>query len=96
MSKVYKSIVAAIQNGRLKEPFTSSDFGQACPQWEEGTHSAFLWKHRLGNHGGYHEYFKKVSPGKFKLITMKETTINEHLQEKLKDPYFKELHELEE
>ena len=27
---------------------------------------------------------------------MKETTVHEHLQEKLKDPYFKELHELEE
>ena len=27
---------------------------------------------------------------------MKEMRVNEHLQEKLKDPYFKELHELEE
>lgn len=26
---------------------------------------------------------------------MKELTVNEHLQEKLKDPYFKELYELE-
>ena len=26
---------------------------------------------------------------------MKEITVNEHLQEKLKNPYFKELHELE-
>jgi len=26
---------------------------------------------------------------------MKERTVSEHLQEKLKDPYFKELHELE-
>lgn len=26
---------------------------------------------------------------------MKENSVNEHLQEKLKDPYFKELHELE-
>ena len=26
---------------------------------------------------------------------MKEMTVNEHLQEKLADPYFKELHELE-
>jgi DNA-binding XRE family transcriptional regulator len=26
---------------------------------------------------------------------MKEITVREHLQEKLKDPYFKELHELE-
>ncbi len=26
---------------------------------------------------------------------MKEITVNEHLQEKLKDPYFKELYELE-
>lgn len=26
---------------------------------------------------------------------MRETTVNEHLQEKLKDPYFKELYELE-
>ena len=27
---------------------------------------------------------------------MREMTVNEHLQEKLKNPYFKELHELEE
>ena len=27
---------------------------------------------------------------------MKEATVHEHLQEKLKNPYFKELHELEE
>ena len=29
------------------------------------------------------------------VIDMKEITVNEHLQEKLKNPYFKELYELE-
>lgn len=68
MSKVYKLIVSTIRLGRLKEPFTSSDFRKACPGLGEGTYNAFLWKHRLRNPGGYVEYFKKVSPGKFRII----------------------------
>jgi hypothetical protein len=68
MSEVYKSITEAIRRRKLKEPFTSYDFKEACPGWADGTYNAFLWKHRLGNPGGYAEYFQKISPGKFKLI----------------------------
>ena len=68
MSIVYQMISNAIRNGRLEEPFTSYDFRQACPGLGKGTYNAFLWKHRLGNPGRYNEYFKKVSPGKFRLL----------------------------
>jgi len=68
MSKVYRSIVEAIQQKRLKEPFTSHDFKEACPGWAEGTYNVFLWKHRQDNPGGYTEYFELGLPGRFKLI----------------------------
>lgn len=67
-SKVYKLIRDAIQNGKLREPFTSHDLRNACPGLGEGTYNAFLWKHRLGNPGNNSELFRKVSPGKFRLI----------------------------
>ena len=67
MSKVYESIVSVIQAGRLKEPFTSQEFEEACPGWAKGTYRAFLWKHRVKNPGGYIEYFKRISPGKFRV-----------------------------
>jgi hypothetical protein len=68
MSNVYASIVDAIQQKRLKEPFRVCDFKKACPGWAEGTYNAFLWKHRRDNHGGYAEYFEWYSPGNFSLI----------------------------
>ena len=67
-SKVYKSIKDAVQNGKLKEPFTKHDFRNACPGLGEGTYNAFLWKHRSKNPGNNSELFKKVSSGKFRLI----------------------------
>ena len=68
MSEIYKSIAEAVRHGKLKEPFTSHDFKKACPGWTDGTYNAFLWKHRLGNPGGYVEFFKKISPGEFILL----------------------------
>lgn len=67
-SKVYELIRGTIQNGKLREPFTSHDFRNACPGLGEGTYNAFLWKHRLGNPGNNSELFRRVSPGKFRLI----------------------------
>ena len=64
---MYKSIVEAVKSGRLDEPFTRDDFRRACPGFGEGTYTAFLSKHRVGNQGGNSELFVKVSLGLFKL-----------------------------
>lgn len=66
--KVYKAIVQAVKNGRLKEPFSQEDFRRACPGFGEGTYHAFLHKHRKDNPGGASELFELTSPGKFRLI----------------------------
>ena len=62
---VYEAIVKAAKEGRLREPFTSSEFRRECPGFGAGTYNAFSWKHRKGNPGGASELFEKVSPGKF-------------------------------
>ena len=67
-NSVYKAIVKAVTDGRLKEPFSSYDFRQSCPQFKEGTYNAFLWKHRRGNPGGYSELLDLVGRNSFKLI----------------------------
>ena len=54
---VYASIVQAVRQGRLKEPFTKRDFRNACPGWGEGTYNAFLDKHAVGNPGGNSESY---------------------------------------
>lgn len=66
--EVYASLVNAIKNGAILEPFTKKDFKNACPGFGSGTYNAFLWKHQVGNKGGQSELFIKVSPGKFKLV----------------------------
>jgi hypothetical protein len=53
--------------GRLREPFSSTDFLNACPDGE-GTYIAFLHKHALGNKGKNTELFVRVSPGKFECV----------------------------
>jgi len=66
--EVYRAIVKAVKEGRLKEPFTKEDFRRACPRFGEGTYNAFLWKHRVGNPGGNTELLELVEPGKFRLV----------------------------
>lgn len=68
MGKVYKLIVKAVKDGKLKEPFTSHDFRKACPDLGRGTYNAFLWKHRLKNPGDNTELFERICAGSFKLI----------------------------
>ncbi len=63
--KVYRAIVNAVKEGRLKKPFSQADFRLACPDLGEGTYQAFLCKHRLGNPGGNSELFELVKPGLF-------------------------------
>lgn len=66
--KVYSAIVEAVKARRLKEPFGSREFKMACPGFGEGTYHAFLYKHSKDNPGEASELFKKVAPGKFRLI----------------------------
>lgn len=66
--KVYGSIIEAIKQGRLKEPFANYDFRIACPGLGDGTYEAFLHKHRVDNPGGNSELFEKVGPNRFKLV----------------------------
>jgi hypothetical protein len=66
--KVYKSIVVAIRASRLREPFSSKDFRNACPGFGAGTYNAFLHKHRVGNPSENSELFELVSPGFFKCV----------------------------
>jgi hypothetical protein len=66
--KVYKTIVEAVERGRLKEPFTEDDLRKACPGFGDGTYYAYLYKHRANNPGGHEEFFRRVSPRTFKLV----------------------------
>ena len=65
---VYRAIVAAVRNGRLREPFSNSDFRSACPRFGEGTYNAFLHKHAVANPGGASELFERVSKGNFRCV----------------------------
>jgi len=71
--KVYRSLVEAVSDGRLKEPFGQAGFRQACPGFADGTYRAFLWKHSGAGGsetGGSRDtlLLKRTSPGKFKLV----------------------------
>ena len=65
--RVYRTVVDAVCNGRLVEPFGKNDFIDACPSLGNGTYQAFLWKHSEGNPGYNSVLFVKVSTGLFKL-----------------------------
>lgn len=67
-NKVYASIIRAIRNGKLLEPFSTHDFKRACPGFGKGTYRAFLHKHSNKNPGGYTVLFRRVRPGRFKCI----------------------------
>lgn len=65
--KVYFAVIAAVEAGRLVEPFNSAEFRRACPGFAEGTYQVFLSKHRKGN-GTTSELFERVSQGRYKLL----------------------------
>ena len=66
--EVYKAIITAVREGRMKEPFTAEEFRQVCPGFGVGTYQAFLWKHTKDNPGGQSELFEKVARGSFRLL----------------------------
>ncbi len=66
--RVYASIVQAVKDDRLNEPFSAEDFRRASPGFGEGTYQAFLYKHREGNPGGNSELFEQVGPDLFRVL----------------------------
>ncbi len=64
---VYTSIVEAVKQGKLIEPFSKEDFRKVCTRFAEGTHNNFLRKHRRGN-GKTSELFDENSVTKEYMI----------------------------
>ncbi len=69
--KVYRSLVEAVNDGRLSEPFGQADFRRACPGFADGTYRAFLWKHSGGGVSDSSQdtvLLERTAPGRFKLV----------------------------
>jgi len=66
--RVYSRIIEVLAIGQLAEPFANAEFAQATPELGKGTHNAFLHKHAVGNPGGNSELFKRVAPGRFRIV----------------------------
>jgi len=66
--KVYSAIVRAVGDGRLREPFSKTDFERGYPGFGRGTYNAFLDKHAVGNPGGSSELFIRFAPGLFRCV----------------------------
>ena len=58
----------ARRSGVLPRRFRSGDVRKACPGWAEHTYGVFLPKHRVGNPGGYTEYFVQHDDGTYSLL----------------------------
>ena len=66
--KAYASIVKAVKEKRLKEPFSANDFRDTCPGFADLTYKTFLHNHSKNNKGDHSELFVRTAPGKFKII----------------------------
>jgi hypothetical protein len=66
MKEFAAQIFAAVQSGRLSEPFGPETLKRACPGWAERTYRTFLPKHAEGN-GQTTELFVRVDRGLYKL-----------------------------
>jgi hypothetical protein len=54
--------------GRVCTSSRSSSIPPHCRHWAEHTYGVFLPKHRVGNPGGYTEYFQQHPDGTYRLI----------------------------
>lgn len=70
MSKFMDDIRRASKTGRLPVRFRADDVRTACPGWADSTYGVFLPKHRVGNPGGYTEYFVQNIDGSYSLLRM--------------------------
>ncbi|MFZ0636169.1 MAG: hypothetical protein WA755_08455 [Candidatus Acidiferrales bacterium] len=71
LSSVVSALDDAIEQGKLREPFSKEDFEAACPGFGRGTYNIFLTKHRRGNPDGDIAYFEKVDAERFRRIRSK-------------------------
>lgn len=63
-SKLHEDILHLISEGKLKNPFTKEEVKKMLKdKWAEATFNVFFTKHRVGNPGGYTEYYIKVDNG---------------------------------
>src|ERR1700690_1156424 len=62
-------IIAAVEKGKLKEPFDAKDVEKVCPGFAEETYKNTLVHHRKGNPINQPEYFNCVNDsGKYTVI----------------------------
>ena len=66
MKEFASEVYAAVDSGRLTEPFTAEMVKKACPGWANKTYHTFFGKHRVGN-GQETELFVRVAPGSYRL-----------------------------
>ena len=68
MSRFVEDIRLAMARGDLPQRFRPEDVRRACPGWASHTYGVFLPKRRLGNPGGYTEYFVQNPDGSYSLV----------------------------
>lgn len=66
MKELASEIYAAVESGKLTEPFDAAMAKKACPGWAEKTYHNFFGKHRVGN-GTETELFQRVTVGNYRL-----------------------------
>ena len=67
MKAFASEIYAAVQSGRLAQPFDAAMVRRACPGWAEGTYHTFIGKHAVGNPDSNTALFVRVSRGQYRL-----------------------------
>ena len=70
-SKIFEGIKLAVQNGKLKEPFSVRDVNAFCDNVLAKS-PQFLTKHRKDNPGGYKVYFVRTFAGRYCIYPLKK------------------------
>ena len=63
--RIYQSILEAVLNRRLPQPFGSADIERTCPGFARNTYKNFLAKHAKGNSNNATELFIRIERGKY-------------------------------
>jgi hypothetical protein len=66
MKAFASEIYAAVDSGKLTQPFDAKMAKKACPGWANKTHHNFFGKHTVGN-GKETELFVRVGRGLYRL-----------------------------
>jgi hypothetical protein len=67
MKEFASQIYAAVQDGRLAEPFGPEAVKRACPGWADKSYRVFLASNAVGNPARNTELFLRVSAGLYRL-----------------------------